>query len=110
MLACIISYVYSNLNLILFVSSTVTDTAAMPEPTTTPVKKRTSHVQKRDSSPAKKNTRKGHVRKLSTTEDPPKKDKSKLMPKKGETRKGMNHCGRRTRGKNTRNRRYPFFA
>jgi hypothetical protein len=85
--------------LILFVSSlTFTDTA-VPEPRVA------SPVQKRASFPVKKSTRKGHVRKVFTPEAPPQKDKSKLVPKKGETRKGMNHCGRRTRGKNKRNRR-----
>jgi len=62
---------------------TVTDTAAMPEPTTTPVKKRTSRVRKRTSSPAKKSTRKGHVRKVFTPAGQTKESRRRLHPDKG---------------------------
>ena len=55
----------------------------MPEPTTIPAKKRASRVRKRTSSPAKKSTRNGHVRKLSTPAEQNKMSRRRLHPGRG---------------------------
>ena len=56
----------------------------MSEPLSNPVRKRPpSHVQKRASSPAKKSTRKGHVRKVFTPTEQTKESRRRLHPDKG---------------------------